>query len=735
MENNAKKRSANEVVDVLDVVSPNIPLNEAPMTKKKKLFGRSLESGKKVRVPEVVDLTSDGEGDREVVESREEKFRVDYGDQVIDLVKTRGKQHARSVAEDGNERTTVRQGIRVNYGDQVVEMSNGKRPWPGNQVKHGDRTVKMAGNAHTGKNDAQRTRFESNRRDYDNDHVAQRQERCRAPGLGPSPKRKLMLQYGQSSFAAADIISIDDDEPERGIRLSREAPRVLSQVTSKPHTEKSWPSEPPSYEVSQDPYLDYYTDPKKGYTKIPPPKPKKEEGKVKTEPELCAEQQALVNLILSGQNVFYTGSAGCGKSTVLKAFVKELKNRGKNVVIVAPTGKAALEVNGCTFYTFAGWTPDHFKKPIKDLRKASHGKFVRKKMKDVDVLVMDEISMVENHAFERLNEVMQEARGKSDAFGGVQLVVTGDFCQLPPVKPFTYCMECGRETQQKIRDTLYLCKNHGEFHEADKWAFRSLGWRQAQFQHVNLTTIHRQSDRKFIDILEKCRMGKVLTDKDTDLLLNHKSNVKHAVRLFSTRNEVRLVNTTEFNKLTSQKRGFKCHDNFSQQKHHPHLSWKSKRLDDGSLQCLKEHKFEPYIELKEGMLVVLQVNLNIEEGLVNGSQGVIVGWEPYDPIKMPKHVDREAKSSAPQPMNPMFGEYAMLREENVKTFIEQAEVKEWPIVKFDNGVQKTIFADCIINELGDEPPYSLLTRTQIPLLAGWVSSNFFLAHFLSYSHI
>jgi hypothetical protein len=152
------------------------------------------------------------------------------------------------------------------------------------------------------------------------------------------------------------------------------------------------------------------------------------------EPALCSEQKNLVDLILQGQNVFYTGSAGCGKSTVLKAFVRELKAIGRNVRIVAPTGKAALEVNGTTYFTFAGWTPSHFKKPLKDLVKGAHGKFVRKRMVETDVLIIDEVSMLENHIFERLNEVMKEARSSDAAFGGVQIVVTGDFCQLPPVK-------------------------------------------------------------------------------------------------------------------------------------------------------------------------------------------------------------------------------------------------------------------------------------------------------------
>ena len=87
----------------------------------------------------------------------------------------------------------------------------------------------------------------------------------------------------------------------------------------------------------------------------------------RTEPQLCDEQLELVDLIMKGRNVFYTGSAGCGKSAVLRYFVARLKARGSTVYIIAPTGKAALEVGGETLYSYAGWTPDTLKKPMKIL--------------------------------------------------------------------------------------------------------------------------------------------------------------------------------------------------------------------------------------------------------------------------------------------------------------------------------------------------------------------------------
>ena len=77
---------------------------------------------------------------------------------------------------------------------------------------------------------------------------------------------------------------------------------------------------------------------------------------------------------MTGVNVFYTGSAGCGKSTVLKAFVKRLRDQGKKVDIVAPTGKAALNVNGITTWIYAGWSPNLLKGGLKALRAKAHEK-------------------------------------------------------------------------------------------------------------------------------------------------------------------------------------------------------------------------------------------------------------------------------------------------------------------------------------------------------------------------
>jgi hypothetical protein len=162
----------------------------------------------------------------------------------------------------------------------------------------------------------------------------------------------------------------------------------------------------------------------------PPPDVRQDAHVGEVAPTLVPEQQQVVDLILEGHNVFYTGSAGCGKSTVLKAFVSQLRQKGRKVQILAPTNLAALNVGGQTTWNFAGWTPDSMKKPLDKLMNNAFGVKVHERLTEVDVVVIDEISMIENLQFERLNAIMKHARGAKNsgikAFGGAQIVVTGD---------------------------------------------------------------------------------------------------------------------------------------------------------------------------------------------------------------------------------------------------------------------------------------------------------------------
>ena len=307
----------------------------------------------------------------------------------------------------------------------------------------------------------------------------------------------------------------------------------------------------------------------------------------RSEPELCDEQLELTELILSGHNVFYSGSASCGKSTMLKYFVEQLKAREQHVRIIAPTGIAALEVGGVTLYNYAGWTPDSFKQSLKELKRGADRKKPWKRMITTHVLIIDEISMVENHVFERLNHLMKEARSDCRPFGGVQVIVTGDFCQLSPVKPFKFCMECGHPTRVVSEGKWYECEQHGQFADRDKWAFRSSAWAECDFAYFKLRKVHRQKDLAFRLILEKCRLGWPFNEVEKDLLLNHKSEITGAIRLFPTREEVGRINDAEMAKLAGRTLEYKCLDDFFWNPTHVELS------EDRSAIGLYSHSARP----------------------------------------------------------------------------------------------------------------------------------------------
>jgi len=383
-----------------------------------------------------------------------------------------------------------------------------------------------------------------------------------------------------------------------------------------------------------------------------------------------------------------------------------LRGLGKVVDIVAPTGRAALNVGGCTFWRYAGWTPGMMRRPMEAVLRGCHNKRTWERLNKTHVLVIDEISMMENFCFERLNRIMKEARADmgDKPFGGVQVVVCGDFCQLPPVQPMKYCLECGVQLQS-ISGYKKRCLEHGDFKLSDQWAFKSAAWRECNFLHVNLTEIHRQKDFQFIGILEKLRLGKQLDFIEKDLLKNHQSETDGAVKLYSKKDDVRKMNEREFNRLQSPILKYQCHDHLQRNPAHEDLAPLEERdPEDGSLIALNEHRFERRTELRIGTVVVLLVNSSAGDGLVNGSQGVITGFDSSPSMKE---------------LTETGGEYARLKQTLIRNFIHDGRLREWPVVRFLDGKEKTIFPHCMVTELGPKEPWSLISRTQIPLMAAW----------------
>lgn len=454
------------------------------------------------------------------------------------------------------------------------------------------------------------------------------------------------------------------------------------------------------------------------------------------------EQQQVIALIKTGVNAFVTGAAGSGKSFIIQEVAQELRAMSKCVRIVAPTGLAASHIDGSTLHSYCSWIPRDNQKSIARLENKAEFGFAQARFDDTDTLIIDEISMVSNYMLERLNRIMKAARDNQDApFGGVQIVVLGDFCQLPPVKPFETCFFCGIFMQRKYRnrDIIWTCPScREEQFEYNQWAFRAAAWNEAGFSNCHLTETHRQTDPRFKSVLKRMRLTGMLPQADIDLLVRHPSETEGAIRLYPRRDDVAAYNDEEFKKLPGPIVRYKCLDYFRPSAAHPQYNDRGARQADGILEVLgDQHPYERWVKLKVGTPVLLLTNLDVQGGLVNGSQGVIEEFEDYDEATLRRSrsgIDR----STPPPSNNhdqqqddeqeparyvsfRTGEHANLRHEQISEFIQQASAasRKWPKVRFANGRTMTIFADCRIDQLGNEAPYVLEGRTQIPLMPVW----------------
>lgn len=462
---------------------------------------------------------------------------------------------------------------------------------------------------------------------------------------------------------------------------------------------------------------------------------------IPVDPQLCGEQVRVMELVRSGANVFYTGGAGTGKSTVLRAVVKELQARHRRVHVVTPTGISALNVGGSTYFTYAGWNPGVMKKPIKEIRTMAMSKERRNRILWTDVLIIDEISMLESNQFRRLDQACRAARRTEAAFGGIQVIVTGDFYQLPPVKAFQTCYECGVELKTRafcpacepkdgtnihqppssrprkgclgcgtdLRKRMDCPWCHDTFDMDDQWAFRGEAWSACQFHCVSLTQVHRQNDPVFIAILNTLRVGDKLDDHQLSLLSARGSDETEAVELSPVRREVDRKNWEGFQAIHGAVRAYRSQDHVFIQPHHPHLASKADLDAEGNKLGCQDHRFPSLLEMKFGMPVILLANIGPGAGLVNGSQGRIVGFSPH-PSLMKARAQRLAES----------GEFSRFEEHQIASWVQgQPSGFPLPVVRFENGVQQVVYPVCQDTELGDPAPFSVIARTQIPLLPAW----------------
>jgi hypothetical protein len=313
---------------------------------------------------------------------------------------------------------------------------------------------------------------------------------------------------------------------------------------------------------------------------------------------LTDEQRAVFALVERGDSVFFTGSAGTGKSMLIGVLIAHLRKRWgeEAVAVTASTGAAAVNIGGTTLHTFAGIGLGN--KPVGQLAEAAKkNEQVRRRWQRCKFLIIDEISMIPPDLLDKIEYVAryvrsEKGRPNKEPFGGICVVFAGDFLQLPPVP------ERGQPPQVDP--------------SAPKYAFQSQAWQLAVRHHVVLRQVHRQRDERFVGLLNDLRRG-VYTDA-ARTLLSSRLNVKLArpVRLYSRRVDVAAENATELARLPGELVRFTARDTvkFEQYK---------EQLD-------KYCNAPALLELKTGAQVLLLKNLSIGDGLVNGSQGVVTSF-------------------------------------------------------------------------------------------------------------
>lgn len=206
----------------------------------------------------------------------------------------------------------------------------------------------------------------------------------------------------------------------------------------------------------------------------------------------------------TGCNLFLTGKAGTGKTT----FLKKLRERSvKNMIVLAPTGVAAINAAGSTIHSFfqlpfSIYLPNKgFLTPDKKYLNISRLK--KRIINSLSLLVIDEVSMVRPDILDAIDSIFRRIRRSSRPFGGVQLLLIGDLRQLPPVV---------REDEWNILKETY----------SSPYFFESVALKNAGYQTVELSTVYRQTDRSFVDILNKIRIGEI--DSKTLSEINKRSN-------------------------------------------------------------------------------------------------------------------------------------------------------------------------------------------------------------------
>ena len=324
------------------------------------------------------------------------------------------------------------------------------------------------------------------------------------------------------------------------------------------------------------------------------------------------EQERAIDIVIEQrQNVFITGGAGVGKSYVIRGIVNRARSLKLSVAVTATTGVAAMQIEGQTLHSFAGIrlgkeSVDHLFKSMRTTSKITWN--------DVSILVIDEISMIDPNYFQKLDQVVRRVRGVfNKPFGGVQIVAVGDFFQLMPVLP------------------------NGAL---TKFCFQLNEWRQCIERVIVLKQVHRQSDTRFVELLNRVRTATPSADDITVLNKRIKADLSSSTsegieptRLFPKRANADLINNKRLEQIQEElvtieaERGVYKHGFRGKLIRDESGSYDKRAFDSFVNQCPVGER----LDLKIGAQVMLVVNFSFDRGLVNGSRGVITDWKVPKP--------------------------------------------------------------------------------------------------------
>jgi len=338
---------------------------------------------------------------------------------------------------------------------------------------------------------------------------------------------------------------------------------------------------------------------------------------------LSIDQQYAFTHFKQGKNIFVTGPGGTGKTRFIQYIVSHMKHSGVSYQVCALTGCAAVLLN-CGAKTIHSWSGIKLGKGSIDqiLTRIMRNRSVVKSWKTVGVLIIDEVSMLSRKFFELLDIIGRTIRKSIKPFGGIQVVFTGDFFQLPPIQDDTDPM------------TSAFC-------------FESPRWSEIfpLSNCIELTTFFRQTDPQYIAILQQIRKGYIdLEHVDTlQKYIKREYNPELnggciPTKLFPIRSKVDAVNNYMFRQLDEDEYEYEFSGTTTNISH----------IDSGKLisveDALKCSKLTPSeisyeidnllsniqtsktISLKKGAMVMCTTNINVDEGICNGAQGVVIDF-------------------------------------------------------------------------------------------------------------